>query len=457
MTLGECDASGCPYVPAEDQRPLWRRPVVLVALALGITGVGLLAFRDVPRGLSGANDLSMVYAASRAWLHGSNPYEFEDMNQAWVAGGNTPLPVDDRQLIALYPPATYLLLFPLGALPWELVRPAWAVVNLLAIAATAWLGVLLARRHGVGDPAVYLIVPALVLVWGPNHTNQAMGQTSLVPMVGVLAAWYFALRRADLAAGVVLGLATAIKPQMAGLFVVLALMAGRWRLFGVATVTGLAVLLASIGRMELAGVAWLPAMRNNLHWFGQQSTGDPSDANALWHLIMNLPVLLHRFTNSQVVIEAISWLVTVGALAIAWTLNRQRHRRVESLRPVCPEAMLMPAVVGVVSLLPVYHRFYDGMLLLPAAFYVVTVGLVRKRWPLPTWLVALGLAVFIPPNMAAVLHEAVEPRLPAGITTSWSWAAFVSTHQVWAMLVVLTGLLWALNRATWDKPQTRHR
>jgi hypothetical protein len=97
---------------------------------LGLLAISFLYFlyRGPYRALNGLDgeDLSMIYAATRAWIAGSNPYDPQVLSDVSVSAG-----VAIGPAWSLHPPPTLALLAPLAALPWPVAEKVSALADVL--------------------------------------------------------------------------------------------------------------------------------------------------------------------------------------------------------------------------------------------------------------------------------------------------------------------------------------
>jgi hypothetical protein len=285
--------------------------------------------------------------------------------------------------------------------------------------------------------------------------------------LSVLAIWY-AFNRLEMAAGILVAVATALKPQIGGAFILYFLLVRRWRA-SVLAMALLGVLTAvAVGRLTAAHVAWLGALQANLH---AASTGggyiDPSAANPWrWHMV-NLQHPLHTFLDSRAAVGALTWLIT-AALFLAYV------RALLAASPDRPE-MLAAGIPGILCLLPVYHRYYDAVIMvIPLAWAVSVLPITPppKIPPLPrgsvirvlvlpiTWarsflrqggrgsgwalLAMLCTAPFYVSWSWAFDHWIETGLLPAAWAQTWWWDSLVMPCQTWALLVLLGSLFGGL-------------
>jgi len=95
----------------------------------------------------------------------------------------------------------------------------------------------------------------------------------------------------------------------------------------------------------------------------------------------------------------------------------------------------------VLSLLPVYHRIYDAMILtLPMAWAAANLCSTRRTIPI---LVAILLLIFIAPVSIA---EDVKHFLPSADRYPMVWQAVAISLRSWVLLVMCIALLFEASR-----------
>jgi len=398
----------------------------LVALMFVAAAYGFV--RGPARAWRGTIDLDVFYSASRAWLLGTNPYDEANLNAVFrAAGGQKPLD------LSLNPPVTFVLLAPLAALPWGVAEKGWTVLNVVLTGACLWaLASLVGLRLGQPRTTFFL---AFALALAPFHTAISQGQLTVAVTALVVLALSAEVQEKGTLAGVALGLATALKPQMGLLFLLLELVRLRWRALAGAAGTLAALAVVAVGRMALAGVAWLPSWKESLATFTRGGTGDPTAANPSRLLMINLHVVLHSFTDRRWLVNllVLAFVISAGALALAG--RRERGPRSE---------LLTYSVVAVLSLLGFYNRFYSAtLLILPLAWSVVSLN--ERSLRRTATAVALGIAPFLVPATAVMSRLVREGALGAvGVHTWWQVLAF---HEVYALLVLAVALVVASRRS----------
>jgi hypothetical protein len=269
-------------IPALIGRPWVAALVVGTALcafvAFGVMGVGREGGGSSLRGRD-TNDFGLIYAATRAWLHGQNPYDQPTFERVALADG---VYWADCQF-AYSPSSTGVgLLLAGGNLTY--VRIAVLLMNVYALASMCWLTLQMLPVAAARERDVRAFVVAgmfanpftLHVVW--------MGQTALVVGALVMAGWYFGkIKERWVLGGLLLALAT-LKPQVVLLPLAWLLAERRWKLLAVAGAT--TALLAAPALLTSGGVLalahdWMDALRRyttapfstlgEQHVFGVQS------------------------------------------------------------------------------------------------------------------------------------------------------------------------------------------
>jgi hypothetical protein len=448
-----------------------RRVLARAAIWLLLAAVLWYAWRGPVAAWSGFSDFALVYGQARVWAQGGDPYDHPTLLAAMAAAGvDAPASFDRERWPAIYPPTMHPLMAPLALLPWVVAKAIWLVLN---VAATLLVIALSVRLAGLRGTAAVLFA-AGALAFAPLLSGIAKGQLALVSLVLALDAWSMARQREGASgrggwlAGVLLGLGMALKPQIAGVVWLALVWRGRWRaaLTGAAVAAGVGAVGA--GWLWFNDVAWLEGLRANLADNAVGGSGDPTSANPLRFQLINLHYLLAVLLGDDRAVIDWGVRITAGllagaALVLSWLAARRRRgaqgleaqgRGAQGLeardRDVQDADLLLLGVLAAVSLLAVYHRAYDAVLLYPAAAWSVREAWIGCRCArgrlgvLSVWV----LAVFLLPG-AALPHLLAERGLvPAALADSWFWQAVVLPHQVWALLAAAVLWLGALGAAT---------
>ena len=360
--------------------PSWLRAVVVVlAMAAGFK-LGTEFYRLVfDPGPLGAVDLKL---------------RFEDV-QWWFSGA----PLYDYVHTAVYPPASYVMLWPLlGWTTWSQARLLWALVMAISLMAFSWL---LVRRTGARRPSERLFAALMLLSMNAAGVCVGNGQLSLF-VVFLAAAAVLLLDRdrywartgpvpagpdrtttwmVDSVAALAM-LVSLVKPTLAAPFFWLVLFVpGRWRP-GILVVVGY-VLLTLLGAVfQKPGV--VPLLGN---WLQQ------AGADCLPYGSADLHILLYVLGLGDWVFPAS--LLVLGALGLwVWL-----HRRVDIL--------VLLGVTALVARFWTYHGTYDDLVVvLPM---VVLFRDARARL-LARFLLASAVIVMLLP---VTLHHFAPPPWPS--------------------------------------------
>jgi len=422
-------------------KPTRHAATALLWLLVLVAG-GEFLVRGVARSPRLSADFSVIWAASRAWLVGQDPYRHDSLRQVWTHSAlQSPIDLNRRSWPILYPPNTFALLAPLAALPWPWARSTWLAVNLAALAVLLLLLLkpveppALSARAPEARPTAHrrLLLLAFVLAFAPLHLTIATGQLTLVSFtLGLLGCWA-SERRRNASGGIALGLGAARKPQIGFVLLAYALYRGQWRAFAVAVILAAAAFGIGAARLRAGPVPWHAELRTNLFDNAHAGSGDPTRDNPVRFQLINLQYPLHNFAHSRAWVNTSTFLVTGGA-SLAGLLLALRARRQRDL--------LLLGLWLTASLLLLYHRSYDALVLTAPLAWILA------RAPggsgPATALALLALAAFLTPG-AALLHSLAQSgRITADFTQTSLWQNWLLPHQVWALVVLLLVQLWLL-------------
>ncbi len=399
-----------------------------------LMGCVLFAWRGPIRALSagGNYDFLLVYSASRAWLHGENPYEREAVTRAWMTSGGPEardpmFPRGTRDSSTLvYPPSALVILSPLAALPWNVASPIWAILNTM-LAAGSLLA--LARVAALKGNAKLSFLAVGVWMF-PAMTCTGLGQTALV-VVGCVcgaAVW-------PKGAGVLLGIGGALKPQLGLLFTVYEAGRLRWKraLISLAVV----VILSGIGaaRMQAANIDWYGTWQRNLIAFTTVDDGDPTRQNAgLRYQVINLHYPLHNFTDNRQAVRLAVYLIAAALCGSFFWADIKRGRDKGD-----PGELLARAMVAAITLIVAYHRYYDAaILIIPLALAIRGISLGQQRH----WITLALVLGFIAPYPVIAMEAANRGWAPSWIAHSTIGQNLILPCQAWGLVALAAWIAW---------------
>lgn len=332
----------------------WFAVAVAVLYATVIAVIHIDGGRAAARG--GAplyTDFTTFYAAALQLRSepAENLYVPERMYQAELAAARatSELPLTEAQLRVIgyaawmYPPVAMLLAAPLGLLGYLAAYFAWLAATLAVYLAA--MRAVLARREAW----------AWALAAPPAFYNAMYGQTGFLT-AGLIALGLANVGRRPTLAGICIGLAT-FKPHF-GILIPLALVAGgHWQPFGVATITVVAAVAASIA--VFGADPWYAYIGTLAHHFGGFGAGAYE-----WRAMVSV---LAGLQMSGVSPEQ-TWLgqYLAAALAALATLWSWRAAAGDAARMRLAAAVLCAATLLAVPL----AYTYDLVLAVPAAGWI---------------------------------------------------------------------------------------
>lgn len=384
------------------------------------------------------DDLLSPYAQASAWVHGLDPYSPRSLLVTWPADVPFRLlaeEVADGSLIAKrgmptgYPLTSLVLLAPFSALSWTHAYAVWLTLNLFLFAVMLCVLVTLAGFSYRDMSALFLLAATLALA--PFHTAIVTANVALVAVeLGVVAFWG-ASKQYDVAAGILLAVSTGLKPQIGACFVLYYLIRRRWKVVGTVLIALAAIAAIGLLRLEFAHTRWLANYLNDNHVLLQTGIlANFTTTNPTRFGLVNLQVVLYPLLGRVAAANAVS--AALAAVLVAMWFYGMRRARFR------PEAELLGmSTIAVISLLPIYHRFYDAALLaLPVCWLAAS----WQRARLLNGICALAMLPFLIPGGSLLETLQAGGRIPAAWLGHWWWEAFVMPHEVW-MLLVLSVLL----------------
>ncbi len=398
-----------------------------------VLAAGWFTARGPARAIGDGYDWRMVYAGARTWGQGGNPYSREDaLGQLRAAGASE----GTDALNLLYPPTGYALVGPLGFLSYRLSLWTWLSINLLA---TVGLLASVIQLNGLAwRSTAACLAAALVLLMAPLHTGLAKGQTGLVTVVLGLAGLVLAAKERAIIGGVLIAIATALKPQLGAAFIAPALLGLNLRHLVAAGVAFAGIAAIGIVPLQINAPTWWSDLQVNLHAFMTAGPGNPSPENPHSYQLINLHHPLHELVSDGRIVSIVVWSLGAAAVvcsSVLFVRQKQRHP--------CSTCLLVTSVWAAVLLMCTYHRAYDAIVLaLPLGWAVANVQ--QRVLRLPAIVLLLLIALFFWPGPAVLRVAEIRVWLPQQFTATVWWQAFILPHQAWAILGVIVALLWAM-------------
>jgi hypothetical protein len=300
------------------------------------------------------------YYSAQSLIHHYDPYNPDDVLHIFRAEGGVHSltnPVT-RDVITryLYPPCTFAVMVPLSFMPWSVAHLFWAFLSSGCLILAAYLAWDLSARDApllAGVFIGYLLANSYVVVTISNPSELVVGMC-------VIAVWCF-IRERFVAVGILcMALSIAIKPQVPILVWLYFLFAGgvfRKRALQTLLVTAF-VTAPFILWVWIAVPHWSDELHANLlHFSVHGGITDPGPSSPTANELVDLQVLISRLYDQPTVYNVASYLVFAPPF-LGWLVVSVRNHSSTT------KALYALAAIAPLSMLPVYHHFYDTKLLL---------------------------------------------------------------------------------------------
>jgi hypothetical protein len=327
----------------------WTRVVVMAAGVLALAAIGwhdsakLLHFQPL-----GIDFLPMWAAGHEVLVHPSRVYDF-----AALTHFQHPYLQHFRGIRPfVYPPPALLLFAPFGLMPFDVANAIWTFLGAAAIL------VVMARRTGSPRTLALLamlLAPASVLV-------MVAGQVTFLVAAAAVAG-LFCLKTRPVLAGVLFGLAGAIKPQAMVLLPVALLATREWRaLFASAATVALAVLASVAAFGARPWFEWVAAVPRFEHFV--------MTAPGLERGMITPTALGGTLHLDPAGLDVWRLAFGVGALVMVWMVFRKTW----------DPARRIAALLGGGLFITPYAMHYDAALLAPAMALLLTCRTQPGAW-----------------------------------------------------------------------------
>jgi hypothetical protein len=226
-----------------------------VAALLGLVLYGALAFgiyAGLTQRASGANDFYSRWMGARALLlREQNPYTDAVTREIQMGMYGRLARPDEDQVAFAYPLYAAYLAAPLVALPYAAAQALWMALLVCGVAGGAWALAVVNRMALSPWVLAFILVGALFFY--PSVRGIFLGQYALVSFGCVAFAMLALGREQDVAAGILLAIAS-VKPQPI-IFLLPAILLWAWRNGRRRVVTSALVMLAIL---VLSALVWVP-------------------------------------------------------------------------------------------------------------------------------------------------------------------------------------------------------
>jgi len=381
------------------------------------------------------NDLTTPWVATQTFLHGMNPYnDINEFDRIW-ASTRIPLPAscpDYRCILAtyqsIYPPTALALIAPLGLLPWH------AAVYTYVAGSTAFFAfalLVLAQRLPLPwNDVRKLYFVAFALAMAPLHSGIHEANLNTL-VVAFLCAGMGLLANRPYGSGIAIAMAMCLKPQVGIFFFAYPWLRKKWRAAFASLGACTFVSACSLIWLNIHHVEWFGAFLSQLSQFsapgGRSGVEAPGPGK---FQLLNLQILTFQLTHSREWSAILAWIVFALLAGVAIYLI---HRRVSD-----ENESTGIAIVAVLTLLPVYQRFYTAEVLLFVLYWAVENCDLRRAKAALLLMVALLF-----PFAAWTERSGIAMRFTEGNHTGLDviWNDFLMPHMIWIELLLLLILI----------------
>jgi len=336
-------------------------------------------------------DFGEIYYGARCAIHHCDPYDPTSMLHEFRADGGHfsdklgPAQAEVDQIVVTRTdnlPTALFLAVPIALLPWNLAQNFWMIFTAALLIAAAFL----TWDLGAGAAPIIWVALAGFMLANSHLLFQRGNVAGVVESLCIIAVWCFLKERHAWAGVLLLGISLVLKPHDSGLVWLYFLLAGgalRKRALQTLAVTGILAICAVLWIKPISP-HWTAEMHQNLDFLlahgGASDPGPDGIGAGTSAAIIDMQGALSFFEDDPRFYNPVSYL-TCGILLLVWGLKVLRsHVSMESAR-------LALAAVSALSLLPVYHRPYDAIILLLA---LPACAMLWKEPGLKRWF-ALGL------------------------------------------------------------------
>ena len=430
-----------------------KSPVSIPIIVLLVLATGWFVWRGPLRGLSsGTLEFASLYTTTQTWLQGDNPYDSTALYETWRQSGDDSRPTwGPQSIVWSHPPSTFIMMLPMTLLPYTVAKLVWVLCNVGFLVAMFFSLLSLAEFRFRETRTIVLAIGLMLLA--PIHTGFRVGQMSLFAATLFIVAISLTLKNRWVLGGLLLGAATCLRPQLSGLFIIYLLFRREWTTFAIACATVVVIFSAAIIQMQWQGHNWFDDYQNNIIALYTHGGGnDPTAANHLRWQLINLQYPLYTVIHQESVVNWIVVLLVISGVivilaSVGLRVRGQAPYLPASVKPYPPpptySELLVISAYAMLTLMAVYHRLYDAVLLvLPMAWAIRVISESRKHI---AWII---LACILPFGISgpAALHSLVRKYeiLAPSVAETWWWQILLLPHHAWILGLLTAAVFYAL-------------
>lgn len=422
------------------------RQDALHLVILGAAVFVLLSIAIVLNLPSSLADFHAMYFPAYTLLHQHDPFDKGENMRIYREDGESCAPQlwenTQEATVNVYPPSTLLLVAPLTLLPVKVADAVWTILGFVTVVLASFLIWGLSADFSptlTGGLLALLLLSSVLVALTGNVAGIATG-------LAAIAVWCFVRGRFLFFGVLSLGFALALKPHDTG-FVWLALvLAGSaalrrraWQSFLASVVLSLPGILWT----WMLAPHWIAEWRTNLAIYSARGgINDPGLASAGGHgldSILSLQAVFSVIDDDPHFYNTAAVLVCL-TLLLLWIGSFWR-------KPRTPERLwLALASLAPLSLLPIYHRQADAIVLLlaiPGCAMILSEGGWMGRASVAVSTAAFALTGFSWAGFGPVLKWLT----PRALASTRGWSLLVEVFRAPLVLLLMTGFfLWCSMR-----------
>lgn len=407
----------------------WRRTLTLAFLGLFSAGmVADFVFRGlVPAFDPGKNDFLEVYTGALLWRHGQNFYDsaLATDTAAHLSGSNMVEAI-------VYPPSALAAFIPFTFLPWGWANFVCLLLAFIGIGISIYLLIRIGKfslRRWSG-----LVLVVFVLSFDPIHQAFHLGNIALLVLPLCFGGIDLAENGYDFAAGILISLATLLKPQL-GLWILIYYLIQLRKRFVAGAALPVVPFLVALLRYPVPLMTLVSGYRQNLQYhFGVGRHLGYTQGSLPFHVNV-IQVLLYQLWPDVTGVSLLAHALFICGL-LTWA-----YAVVWRGRFTLPVPLAVSSLVAL-SFVSLYHGVSDAALLLLVSCWAFKKD-GTQMWNWPRRITSLILLLMLLPGHSALMR--FTPSLATILTTSWWWRFFVARYFIWLLfglnVVLLTALL----------------
>jgi hypothetical protein len=413
-----------------DRKNGWKALVASLVTVSCLAAIFYIYSRPSRNGYGAEHDFVTVIAGVHCAVNRCDPYDAPALEREFPKmGGYTPTSHFKPEW-PVYPPSTFLLLFPFSLLPWSVLSAVWMLLCFGFLCA-AFLALLL-RFEAYRD--LLSILPFLILFAdGSIGWSVQLGQPALIAASALTLA-IIALESGSMpvTGGVLLAISLCLKPQGAYLCGIYFLLRARTRIPALAAyvftaAAGFAGVLLFYFR--LSSFAYLGHLSSNVKLaVAPGRDADFSRLNKDSSSFLNLQAFLARLIENPHVCNALTYAIffaIAGLLVfVCWRKKNLATR---------PYTIL--AVLVMLELLVSYHRLYDHAFMLAA---IPGLYEIKQKGRSGYLLFIFALFVYHFSQFHGLTIHGLGP-FPSGAPVEL-WIAAICLHSLWKNQTTVTTL-----------------